>query len=321
MRARRLALGVVAALALTGASATGQQAGAVRPVSGTTCPVFPADNYWNTDIRSLPVAAHSKDWLSHMSTSVNLHPDFGPSYGDGPNYGIPVTVVGRRHAKVRVRFDYASESDHVRYPLGSDTRIEGGATSSGDRHAIIVDKDACRLYETYATRKRNGHWHAGSGAVWSLTSDRLRPDTWTSADAAGLPILPGLLRWNEVRRGHVDHAIRFTTNLTSSHHLWPARHDAGSTSSRKYPPMGARFRLRASYQPSGFGANAMAVVRAMKVYGLVLADNGSPWYFQGEQNVRWPDSMIEQLKQIPARAFVAVDTSSLKVSNDSGATR
>jgi hypothetical protein len=331
MRARGLVLGgVVVALAATGASYGAQTGGtrpaarvataAAKPVAGTTCPVFPADNYWNADIRSLPVAARSSQWLSHMSTSVDLHPDFGPSFGAGPNYGIPITVVGSGHPRVRVHFTYSSESDHVRYPLGHDTRIEGGARSSGDRHAIVVDKGACRLYETYATRLRNGHWHAGSGAVWPLTSDRLRPDGWTSADAAGLPILPGLLRWNEVKSGHVDHAIRFTTDVTSTHHLWPARHDAGSTSSRTYPPMGARFRLRASYHPSGFGRQAMAVVRAMKVYGLVLADNGSPWYFQGEQNGKWPNRLIEQLKQIPARQFVAVDASSLKVSNHSGAT-
>jgi hypothetical protein len=256
-----------------------------------------------------------------MSTGVDLHPDFGPSFGDGPNYGIPITVVGHSHPRVRVRFQYASESDKVRYPLGQDTRIEGGRRSSGDRHAIIVDKGACRLYETFATRQRGGRWYAGSGAVWSLTSNHLRPNGWTSADAAGLPILPGLLRWNEVRSGHVDHAIRFTTNITSQHHLWPARHDAGSKRSWDYPPMGARFRLRASYHPTGFGAKAMAVVRAMKTYGLVLADNGSPWFFQGEQNGRWPNSLIEQLKEIPANKFVAVDTSSLKVAGDSGATQ
>ena len=203
-------------------------------------------------------------------------------------------------AKVRVHFQYASESDHVRYPLGSDTRIEGGRRSDGDRHAIIVDRGTCRLYETFATQQRNGRWFAGSGAVWSLTSDTLRPNGWTSADAAGLPILPGLLRWNEVKNRDIDHAIRFTTDLTSTHHLWPARHDAGSRASHAYPPMGARFRLRASYHPSGFGPRAMAVVRAMKTYGLVLADNGSPWFFQGEQNGHWPISLIEDLKQIPA---------------------
>ena len=156
--------------------------------------------------------------------------------------------------------------------------------------------------------------------MWSLTSDRLRPDTWTSADAAGLPILPGLLRWNEVKSRDIDHAIRFTTDVTSTHHLWPARHDAGSRSSWSYPPMGARFRLRASYHPSGLGPGAMAVVRAMKKYGLVLADNGSPWFFQGEQNGHWPIGLIDDLKRIPASQFVAVDTSSLEVSRDSGAT-
>jgi hypothetical protein len=317
--------GAVAALTLTGTAYAAQAspratAPAPRNVAGTSCPTFPADNYWHADVRGLPVHPRSRAWLSHMHTSVNLHPDFGPSFGDGPNYGIPVTVVGPDHPKVRVRFTYSTESDPVRYPLGSDTRIEGGARSTGDRHAIVVDRGTCRLYETFDTRLRNGRWHAGSGAVWSLTSDRLRPDTWTSADAAGLPILPGLLRWNEVKNRDIDHAIRFTTDVTSTHHLWPARHDAGSRTSWNYPPMGARFRLRASYHPSGFGPAAMAVVHAMKKYGLVLADNGSPWFFQGEQNGHWPIAMIDALKQIPASQFVAVDTSSLRVSRDSGAT-
>jgi hypothetical protein len=318
--ARRTALlGVAVALLATGLTYAGPTADA-RPVAGTECPTFPADNWWHADVRHLPVDKHSRVWLSHMHTGVDLHPDFGPSYGDGPDYGIPITVVGAGHRRVRVHFTYASESDRVRYPLGKDTRIEGGRHSTGDRHAIVIDRGSCTLYETFATRKRNGRWYAGSGAVWSLTSDRLRPDGWTSADAAGLPILPGLLRWNEVKNDDVDHAIRFTTDVTSMHHRWPARHDAGSRRSIKYPPMGARFRLRASYHPH-FGQAAMAVVRAMKVYGLVLADNGSPWYFQGEQNRHWPDKMIEQLKRIPARKFVAVDTSSLKVSHNSGATR
>jgi hypothetical protein len=325
MRRRVLVAGAVA-LAVTGTTyagvASGRPSGPIsqKPVSGTVCRTFPADNWWHADIRGLRVDPRSKAWLSHMSTRVDLHPDFGPSFGDGPNYGIPITVVGKSHPRVRVRFDYASESDKVRYPLGRDTRIEGGRGSSGDRHAIVVDKGSCRLYETFATRQRNGRWHAGSGAVWSLSSNRLRHQNWTSADAAGLPILPGLLRWTEVRSGTIDHAIRFTTDVTSTHHLWPARHDAGSKRSWKYPPMGARFRLRASYHPAGFGRQARAVVQAMKTYGLVLADNGSPWFFQGEQNGHWPNSLIEQLKRIPARKFVAVDTSSLKVSRDSGAT-
>ena len=288
-----------------------------KPIAGTSCSEFPADNWWHADVRDLPVHARSDQWLSHMSTGSVLHPDFGPSYGDGPNYGIPITVVRSDHRKVRVSFQYAGESDKVRYPLGKDTRIEGGRSSSGDRHAIIVDRGKCRLYETWATRMRNGKWRAGSGATWSLRSNALRRDGWTSADAAGLPILPGLLRWNEVRDDRIDHAIRFTTDETSRHHLWPARHDAGSTNSLAYPPMGARFRLQASYDASDLSPEARIVVAAMKKYGLVLADNGSPWFFQGEQHSKWPERLIEDLKTIPASAFVAVDTSSLMVSENS----
>ncbi|HRI94082.1 MAG TPA: hypothetical protein PLZ93_00555 [Nocardioides sp.] len=292
-----------------------------RPVAGTRCSEFPADNWWHADVSGLPVHARSAAWLSHMSTDVDLHPDFGPSYGDGPNYGIPITVVGKKHKLKRVSFDYSSESDHVRYPVGRDTKIEGGRGSDGDRHAIIVDKSTCRLYELYATSTNGRRWHAGSGAVWSLKKNKLRPDGWTSADAAGLPILPGLLRWNEVKKNQIDHAIRFTVPTTSQAHLWPARHDAGSTSNPDYPPMGARFRLAASYDASSLSPYAQHVVAAMKTYGLVLADNGSAWYFQGEQNRRWPDGLIEDLKTIPASAFVAVDTSGLQVSPNSAQVR
>ena len=309
---RRLLVLVLAATSLVVAPA------AAKPGAGTHCSEFPRDNWWHADVRDLPVHPRSRAWLSHMSTGVDLHPDFGPSFGDGPGYGIPITVVKPGHRKVRVRFDYADESDRVRYPFGPDTRIEGGRGSEGDKHAIVVDRGSCRLYETWNTRVRDGRWVAGSGAVWSLRSHRLRQDCWTSADAAGLPILPGLLRWNEVRAGKVDHAIRFTTDVTSRHHLWPARHDAGSRDSLAYPPMGARFRMKAGFSTRGFSAYAVAVITAMKRYGLVLADNGSPWYFQGEQHARWPASLVEELKTIPASAFVAVDTSSLKVSDDSG---
>jgi hypothetical protein len=292
-----------------------------KPIAKTRCSEFPADNWWHADISGLPVHARSSAWLSHMSTDRELHPDFGPSYGDGPNYGIPITVVDKRHRKVKVSFYYGAESDKVRYPLGKDTRIEGGRNSDGDRHAIIVDKSRCKLYETYDTRKVRGKWRAGSGAVWSLKNHGLRPDGWTSADAAGLPILPGLLRWNEVRADRIDHAIRFTTDETSNHHLWPARHHAGSTDDPGYPPMGARFRLNASYDASGLSPYAQRVVAAMQKYGLVLADNGSPWYFQGEQHRKWPDRLIADLKRIPADQFVAVDTSSLQVSPDSAQVR
>ena len=300
---------------------TAARAVAARPVAGTSCRAFPADNWWHADVSRLPVHGRSRTWLASMSTGRRLHPDFGPSYGAGPDYGIPVTVVGGAHPKVTVRFDYASESDRVRYPFGPDTKIEGGRNSAGDKHAVVVDKSTCRLYETWNTRVGSNRWRAGSGATWRLTSNRLRPDGWTSADAAGLPILPGLLRWNEVEAGRVDHAIRFTTDRTARSHVWPARHDAGSGSVRSYPPMGARFRLKASYDASHLGARARVVVRAMKTYGLVLADNGSPWYFQGERNARWPDRLIADLKRIPASRFVAVDTSSLRVDRDSARVR
>ncbi len=320
MRQLVRALVVSGAVLACGASAFADPVPVTRPgpVAGTTCAVFPTDNYWNADVSGLPVHPRSARWLAHMSTKGrDLHPDFGSSYGDGPNYGIPVTVVGRHHAKVRVRFGYASESDRVRYPLGADTKIEGGRSSSGDRHAIIVNKDTCRLFETYATSYAGGRWRAGSGAVWSLRSNALRPDGWTSADAAGLPILPGLLRWKEVKAGMVTHAIRFTTDRTARRHVWPARHDAGSGGIANLPPMGARFRLKATYDASGLSPRARVVVQAMKTYGLVLADNGSPWYFQGERNAHWPNRLVSDLKSIPARAFVAVDTRSLRVDNDS----
>jgi len=282
------------------------------------CEVFPQDNYWHADVSGLPRHPRSRQWLRRMSPTSRLHPDFGPSYGDGPNYGMPVTVVKHSHRRVRVRFQYASESDRVRYPFGRDTQIEGGRNSSGDKHAIVVDRGVCRLYETWNTRIRDGRWRAGSGATWRLDSNALRPDGWTSADAAGLPILPGLLRWREVKNRNVDHAIRFTTDVTSRWHVWPARHDAGSRASHKFPPMGARFRLRAGYRPpSGLSAGAREVVAAMKTYGLVLADNGSPWFFQGERNRAWPDRLIADLKRIPASAFVAVDTRPLMVDEDS----
>jgi hypothetical protein len=288
----------------------------LRPIAG--CPVFPKDNYWHARIDSLPVHPRSGAWIKRMSPRSNLHPDFGPTYGaQRMPYGIPITVVGGGHRKVSVGFTYRSESDRVRYPLGRDTRIEGGWRSHGDRHAIIVDKSNCTLYETWNTKRHDNGWHAGSGAVWDLRSNKLRRDGWTSADAAGLPILPGLLRWQEVDAGRVDHAIRFTTDVTDRRYVWPARHQAGSVNNRNYPPMGARFRLKSTYGISEFSRHTRVVLRAMQQYGLVLADNGSPWYFQGDASNKWPGKLISELKQVPARAFVAVDTSSLMVDEDS----
>jgi len=290
-----------------------------RPLPGTSCTAFPADDIWHADVSSLPVSPRSAIWLAHMQGSTRkLHPDFGPSRDPNNPYGIPVTTVNGSHAKVTVVFDYADESDNVPYPLGSDTRIEGGANSGGDMHAIVVDSSTCRLYETWDTRTVGSTWHAGSGATWDLTSNALRPAGWTSADAAGLAILPGLVRWDEVVAGNVDHAIRFTTNTTSTSYVWPARHQAGSTSSSLYPPMGAWFRLKASYPTSGLDPRTVVILTAMKTHGLVLADNGSPWYFQGTADNAWPDVVISQLKSVPASAFEAVDVTALRVSADSG---
>ena len=318
LSSRRSLLVLVMAAGLL-AVASAPAAGGTRTLPGTSCPVFPASSYWHADVRALPVNPRSAQWISHMSPDRRLHPDFGPSYGAQPvPYGIPITIVDGSHRKVRVAFDYADESDDVGYPLGTDTRIEGGRSADGDRHAIVVDTSTCRLYETWSTYPRSGGaWTAGSGATWRLTSNALRPQGWTSADAAGLPILPGLLRYAEVKRGFVDHAIRFTTNVTDRRHVWPARHDAGSVSDRSYPPMGARFRLKASFPISSYRADTRVVLRAMKTYGLVLADNGSPWYFQGTADDRWPSGLLDQLKTIPASAFEAVDASPLRIRSGS----
>jgi hypothetical protein len=291
-------------------------------VPGTSCPVFPADNVWHADVSRLKVSPYSAQWLSHMgATTRKLHADFGPSFGAQPvPYGIPVTIVNGA-PRVPVTFDYADESDPGPYPLSTSTKIEGGSTASGDRHAIVVDAATCTLFETYDTRLTNGKWTAGSGAIWSLRSDALRPYGWTSADAAGLAILPGLLTYDEVARGVVNHAIRFTTNVTDTTFVWPARHSAGSVSNRAYPPMGARFRLKASFSIAGYSREAQIVLTAMKKYGLILADNGSPWYFQGTSDTRWTDAIVSQLGKVPASAFEAVDTAPLIISNSSGAAR
>lgn len=293
-------------------------AGAASTVPGTDCPVFPENNWFQADVSKLPVHAKSKAWMKNMSSDRTLHPDFGPSFGAIPvPYGIPITIVDKKHKRVAVKFLYASQSDRVGYPLGGDTKVEGGQYKEGDRHTVIVDKDSCRLYETWATSKKKGKWSAGSGAVWDLNSDRLRKAGWTSADAAGLPILPLLLRYEEVAAGKVDHAIRFTTDVSDRRYLWPARHQAGSVRDPDFPPMGARFRLKASFKISkALRKDTQAVLRAMKTYGLVLADNGSPWYFQGTSDTRWKNAMLDELKQIPAAAFEAVDTSSLMVSKN-----
>jgi hypothetical protein len=285
---------------------------AVLRLARAACPVFPADNIWNKDISALPVHARSAQWLKTMHASTTkLHPDFGR-----PPYGLPYADVDDTHSTVSIEFDYADESDPGPYPFGPDIPLEQGS----DRHAVMVNTDSCTLFELFDANWNGGDPTAGSGAIWDLRSNALRPDGWTSADAAGLPIYPGLVRYDEILAGQITHAIRFTATPTDARHLWPARHDAG-TPNRSYPPMGARFRLKASFSESGYGAQAKVILEAMKHYGLILADNGSNWFFQGTEDSRWPDSLLDDLKRIPASAFQAVDESGLKIDPNSGQSR
>jgi hypothetical protein len=294
---------------------------------GTRCPVFPANNVWNTKITGLPVAHQSAQWVAAIDAgdpSIHLHPDFGPGGGAATPYGIPFTIVTSRQPFVHVTFEYASESDPGAYPFGPSTPVEGGENATGDRHALMLDAKTCTLYELFDARYgKDGKSTAGSGAIWHLRSNRLRPAGWTSADAAGLPILPGLVTYAEVKSGHIDHAIRFTAPQTDDRYVWPARHEASNFDNQNLPPMGARFRLDASFSlpVSLCSRMCQTVVTAMKQYGLILADNGSSWYFQGASDPRWTYAFVDQLKQIPAAAFVAVDESSLMCSANSGQAR
>ena len=298
-------------------------ASAGTPLPGAPdCPMFPADNVWNTNISQLPVDPHSAEWLASMDAgSTDLHPDFGPSDDPSTPYGIPYIVVSPSHPLVNLAFQYADESDPGPYPFGADTPIEGGAQSTGDRHAIMVNPSTCTLYELYDATYGPSGSTAGSGAIWSLNSNALRPSGWTSADAAGLPILPGLVRYDEVLSGSITHAIRMTAESTDTSFIWPARHEAGTASNPDLPPMGARFRLKASYNISGYSPQAQVVLRAMQQYGLILADNGSNWYFGGTADPDWPISLVNELKQVPASEFEAVDESSLMIDPNSGQAR
>jgi hypothetical protein len=324
---RTLRLSVVVLLAagalVASAAALADAGGSGQLLPGTQCPAFPADNVWNTPVTGLPVDKHSAVWLAHMDAgSTLLHPDYGPGGGASP-YGIPWQVVSAHVKFTHLHFLYADESDRGPYPFSASTPIEGGASSDGDRHALMVDAKTCLLYELYDARYKPGGSTAGSGAIWNLRSNHLRPVGWTSADAAGLPILPGLVNYDEIQSGHIDHAIRFTADATSIRFIWPARHEAGSTSNSSEPPMGARFRLAAGFHlsPSQCFRACQVVITAMKTYGLILADNGSNWYFQGTADRRWTYTMVDQLKAIPAREFQAVDESCLMVSPNSGQAR
>jgi len=310
-----------AAALLLGAIVAGPLLGGAGPAAANLpglaggCTLFPADNVWHADVSKLPVHPRSADWIASMGGPARLlHPDFGPNDTGGQPYGIPYSVVAGSTQKVAVSFDYADESDAGPYPFGPSTPVEDGS----DAHALVVDKDACRLYELYAANWNGGHPTAGSGAIWDLRSDALRPSGWTSADAAGLPILPGLLRRDEVAAGDVDHAIRLTAARTDRSFVWPARHQAGSATDPTLPPMGAWFRLKASFDISRFRPDTQVVLRAMQRHGLIVADNGSNWYFTGTSEPGWDNALLDQLKTIPAGAFEAVDASSLMADPNSG---
>jgi len=296
------------AAALTLVMAVGLTAGAAAPEAAPlpaapACPVFPAGNVWNQDISALPVASNSDTLIAKIGLDTGLHPDFGSYRG----YGIPYNTVPGTQRKLTVRFDYSSQSDHVGYPIPSRPRIEAGS----DHHMLIVDSGSCKLYEMWNVRHTRRGWRAGSGAVWKMTSNALRPDGWTSADAAGLPILPGLVRYPEVAAGVIDHALRFTAPQTRDAHIYPARHDAGSGSSASLPPMGLRVRLKASFDLSQLSPQARVVAVALQHYGMILADNGSPWYVSGVSNKRFNDDDLRTLNRITGRDLEVVDTSGL----------
>jgi hypothetical protein len=286
------------------------------------CTVFPADNIWNTPVDTLLVDPNSDTYVATIGVDATMHPDFGSGTWDGGPIGIPYTDVPGSQPRVPVAFDYDDESDPGPYPIPSNAPIEGGPDSDGDRHVLVVDRDDCVLYELfYAWPQSDGSWEAGSGAVFELNSHALRPAGWTSADAAGLPILPGLVRYDEVAAGEINHALRFTAPQTRRAYVWPARHYASSLTGVEYPPMGQRFRLKADFDISGFSSDVQVILQALKTYGIILADNGSAWYLSGAPDERWNNDVLRELHQVHGSDFEAVDVSSLMVDPDSGQVR
>ncbi|HEX2414461.1 MAG TPA: hypothetical protein VHJ37_04520 [Thermoleophilaceae bacterium] len=282
-----------------------------RPLaSAPKCPIFPSDNHWNRPVDRLPVHPRSDAIVRSIGLDEHTHADFGSGRYEGAPIGIPFVSVGRRARRVPVRFEYASESDRGRYPIPAGVPVEGGRGSDGDRHVIVVDRSRCRLYELFAAYPEQGgaRWRAGSGAIWNLRRNRLRPRGWTSADAAGLPILPGLARYDEVRRGRIDHALRFTAASTRRAFVYPARHFASDLNDPDLPAMGQRLRLKRGFDVSRFPRQSRVVLRALKRYGMILADNGAPWFVSGAPHRGWDNHDLHSLHRVPGRAFEVVDT-------------
>lgn len=279
---------------------------AVDSTLGPSAPLgfrpFPASNWWNLPIDTAQVDSASAKMVATIGLSDRLHPDFGTE----PTYGIPYVVVDSTQTRVNVTFQWPTESDAGPYPIPNDAPVEGGNPNSGDRHILVIDRDTRLLYELYAAKKHSDHWSAGSGAIFDLQSNTLRPDGWTSADAAGLPIFPGLVRYEEVAAGAINHAIRFTVNRTRRAYTLPARHQASESLNDSLPPMGARVRLKASVNINGLSPQAKVIAQAMKTYGMILADNGSDWYFSGTSDDRWDDDQLNELKELRGSDFEVV---------------
>jgi PKD repeat protein len=294
----------------------------VPPPQVAECDVFPVDNIWNTPIDTLPLDPNSAAYVATIGAGAYVHADFGSGEwppGSGSPIGIPYVDVPGTQPRVPVTFDYDDESDPGPYPIPPDAPIEGGPDSDGDRHVLVVDRDSCILYELfYARPQPDGSWKAGSGAIFDLGSHALRPDGWTSADAAGLPILPGLVRYDEVTSGEIRHAVRFTAPDTRRAYVWPARHYASSHTYLQYPPMGQRFRLRSDFDISGFSPEVQVILQALKAYGMMLADNGSAWFISGAPDERWDNDALHELHQVHGSDFEAVDVSSLMVDPNTG---
>jgi hypothetical protein len=281
------------------------------------CAVFPRDNVWNTRVDLLPTHPNSDAYVAAIGANAHLHPDFG-TWWEGQPIGIPFATVPGDQPSVPVTVLYADESDPGPYPIPPGAPIEGGPGSQGDRHVLIVDSGHCMLYELFdAWPQADGGWHAAAAAAFDLSSNSLRPQGWTSADAAGLPILPGLVRYEEVTGGRIEHALRFTAPQTRAAYVWPARHQASPLTGEQYPPMGQRFRLRKEVDISEFSPAVRPILVALKEYGMFLADNGAPWFLTGTHDPRWDDELLDQIKQLRGSDFEAVDGEVLMVHADS----
>ncbi len=269
--------------------------------------VFPADNPWNWDISRHAVHPNSANFIASIGAEKTMHPDFGTEWQGAPN-GIPFVLVTGRQKKVPVEFTYKDESDPGPYPIPDDAPIEGGPNADGDRHILVIDKDNRLLYELFDAHKTDKGWKAGSGAIFKLDSNDLRPEKWTSADAAGLPIFPGLVRFDEVDRGAINHALRFTVSRSQKSYVWPARHQAGHGTDANLPPMGLRLRLKASVDISKMPKSAQIIATALKRHGMFVADNGSDWYLSGAPDKRWKDDELRALKKLKGSDFEVVLT-------------